>query len=124
MFEFLFKYARPDYARSELVFTAEWPLWALALIAVIAALAMSWMLWRQRRRAAVGQLVAVGALQIVMLMIVGVVLMQPALKTEQLRPGENSVALVVDKSASMAYGVNTRRFDTAVSSLETVKPIQ
>jgi uncharacterized membrane protein len=122
LFEFLFKYARPDYARSELVFTAEWPLWALALVAVIAALAMSWMLWRQRRRAAVGQLVAVGALQIVMLMIVGVVLMQPALKTEQLRPGENSVALVVDKSASMAYGVNTRRFDTAVSSLETAVP--
>ena len=117
MFEFLFKYPRPDYARSELIFTAEWPPWLLIFVAAAAVLAISLLLWRQRARASLPQLLLVWVLQLTMLAVVGVVLLQPALKTEQLRPGENSVALVVDNSESMAYGSETRRFDTAVANL-------
>jgi uncharacterized membrane protein len=117
LFEFLFKYPRPDYVRSELVLTAEWQPWLLILVTVVAVLGISWLLLRQRARASLLQLALVWVLQLMMLAVVGVVLMQPALKTEQLRPGENSVALVVDNSESMAYGAGTRRFDTAVSNL-------
>ena len=44
------------------------------------------------------------------------------LKTEQLKPGENTVALVVDNSGSMAYGEGLRRFDVALESLATAIP--
>jgi len=117
LFEFLFKYARPDYARSELVFTGEWPSWLLMLLAAAAVFGITAMLWRRRGSATQWQLLAVGALQISMLFVAAVILMQPALKTEQLRPGENSVALVIDESESMAYGASERRFDIAAASL-------
>lgn len=119
MFEFFFKYSRADYARSELVFTADWPGWSLLLVAVVAVLGISAMLWRHRDRASPLQLASVWLLQLAMLAIAGAVLLQPALQTEQLRPGENSVALVVDRSASMAYGGEARRFDIAVDSLDS-----
>lgn len=117
MFEFLFKYTRPDYARSELVFTAEWPPWVLGTIAVIAVLGITAMLWRHRARATALQLAAVWLLQVAMLAVVGIVLLQPALETEQLRAEENSIALVVDYSESMAYGGDSRRFDIAIDNL-------
>jgi uncharacterized membrane protein len=119
LFEFLFKYTRPDYARSELVFTAEWPTWVLGAIFAIAVLGITAMLWRHRARATALQLAAVWLLQVAMLAIVGIVLLQPALETEQLRAEENSVALVVDYSESMAYGDDSRRFDIAIDNLNS-----
>jgi uncharacterized membrane protein len=123
LFEFFFKYSLPDYARSDLVFTAEWPTWLLPLGAAIAVAGLSTMLWRQRRSATLGQLLSVWALQLAMLALVGVLLLQPALKTEQLKPGENTVALVIDNSASMAYGEGRRRFDVARESLAAAIPL-
>jgi uncharacterized membrane protein len=117
LFEFLFKYSRDDYARSELVFTADWPPWLLILVAVIAVLGVSIMLWRRQTRATIWQLLSVWVLQVAMLAIVAVVLLQPALKTERLRPGENSVALAVDASESMAYGIARKRMEIATEAL-------
>jgi uncharacterized membrane protein len=42
---------------------------------------------------------------------------QPALQTEQLKPGENSLALVVDNSESMSYGETTTRLAQALDVL-------
>ena len=117
MFEFLFKYPRPDYTRSELVFTAEWPASLLILLAAAAVLGISALLWRRRGNATAWQLLAVWVLQVSMLLVAAIVLMQPALKTEQLRPGQNAVALVIDESESMAYGDGESRFDTAIANL-------
>jgi len=117
LFEFLFKYARADYARSELVLTAEWPAWLLLLLAAVAVVGITAIIWRRRRDAAAWRLLTVGALQFSMLVVAAMILLQPALKTEQLRPGENAVALVIDESASMAYGAGERRFDTAAAAL-------
>ncbi len=80
------------------------------------------MLWRRHGDASARQLLAVWVLQLAMLSLVGLLLLQPALKTEQLKPGENSVALVVDNSGSMAYGEAERRFDIALESLAAVIP--
>ena len=118
MFEFFFKYARPDYARSDWVFTADWPSWLLILLAVGAAGTITYLLVRRHRSASIGQLLSVWALQIAMVAVALAVLLQPALKTEQLKPGENTVALVVDRSESMAYGAPTNRFETAVAALD------
>jgi uncharacterized membrane protein len=117
LFEFLFNYTREDYARSELVFTADWPVWLPWLLVLVAGAGISWMLVRRRGSASTGQLVTLWALQLAMITLVVVVLLQPALRTEQLKPGENVVALVADQSASMAYGQPESRLDTARENL-------
>jgi len=122
LFEFFFKFSLQDYARSDLVFTAEWPAWLLLLIAIAAVAGLSAMLWRRRGDASARQLLAVWVLQLAMLSLVGLLLLQPALKTEQLKPDENAVALVVDNSGSMAYGEGARRFDIALESLAVAIP--
>ncbi len=117
MFEFLFNYSRDDYARSELVFTAGWPGWLPWLLLLVATAAIAWMLVRRRREGTLPQLAVLGLLQVAMIALVIVVLMQPALRTEQLKPGENVVALVADRSASMAYGQDVPRLDIARDNL-------
>jgi uncharacterized membrane protein len=117
LFEFLFNYSRQDYARGELVFTADWPYWLPWLLALVATTGITWMLLRRRGAGPAMQLAIVAALQLAMITLVIVVLLQPALRTEQLKPGENIVALVADRSASMAYGVPAARLDTARDNL-------
>lgn len=117
MFEFLFKYSRQDYARSELVFTADWPAWLPWSLLLLAIAGIAWMLLRRHRNATTAQLVAVGGLQLAIIALLLVVLLQPALRTEQLKPGENIVALVADSSASMGYGQGASRLDIARDNL-------
>jgi uncharacterized membrane protein len=120
LFEALFKYSREDYARSELIYAGNWPVNALGLIAVVAGIGILFLLYRRRNSAGSLQLFAVGALQFAMLALLFWVLQQPTLRTEQLRAGENSIALVLDTSASMAYGDGEAPMQTAKRSLETV----
>ena len=75
LFEFFFKYSLQDYARSDLVFTAEWPAWLLLLLATVAVAGLSAALWRHRGAATAGQLLAVWTLQLVMLALVAVLLL-------------------------------------------------
>ncbi len=117
MFEFLFNYSRADYARSELVLTASWPAWLPWLLLVVAVAGIAWALLRRRGAGTIPQLVTLGLLQLGMIALVVLVLMQPALRTEQLKPGENVVALVADRSASMAYGTGPSRLDVARDNL-------
>ena len=117
MFEWLFKFSREDYARSELVYLGEWPTGLLILLAFAAAAGIAFLLYRRHRRARLWQLVLIGALQLAMLGVVAWALMQPTLATDRLREGENAVAVVVDASGSMAYGEPSSRFDLALGSL-------
>jgi uncharacterized membrane protein len=118
LFEFLFKYSREDYARSELVYLGEWPPGLLAALVVVAAAGIAFLLYRRRASARAYQLAAVGVLQLAMLGVVIWALLQPTLATDRLREGENAVALVVDASQSMAYGDPQSRFSTALDSLD------
>lgn len=120
MFEFLFKYARADYARSEMIFASDWPQWLIYAISILAATAIGAGLYFRRRGAAGHQLVTVGVLQAAMLAVVIWALLQPTLTTEKARDGENTVALVLDRSASMAYGTPVSRFQVALQSLASV----
>lgn len=117
MFDFLFNYPRDVYARSELVFTADWPAWVTWLVLAAAAAGIAGMLLRRRNSGTAAQLLTLGLLQLAMIALVIVVMLQPALQTEQLKPGENIVALVADRSASMAYGTDRSRLDIARDNL-------
>lgn len=122
MFEFLFKYSRADYARSELIFAGAWPLALLVGLAAVALVALAAMLYYRRGNASTFQLVSILALQLAMLAVVLVLLMQPTLTTERLRDGDNAIALVADNSASMAYGAPATRFNEALAALSQVVP--
>ena len=117
MFEFLFKYPRDDYARSELIYTGDWPPWLLALLIIAALAGISWVLYRRRDFARPPQMLAVWLLQLAMLAVVIWLLQQPTLSTEQLRTGENVVAFVLDNSESMAYGESESRLQQAMRNL-------
>jgi uncharacterized membrane protein len=117
LFEALFKYSREDYARSELVYLGDWPAWLLYGLPVIALIGIAVLLYLRRGNARWFQLFSIGALQIAMLAVVIWALLQPTLATDRLRAGENSVALVLDASESMAYGVAQSRFQTSLQSL-------
>ena len=117
MFEVLFKYPRADFARSELVYAGDWPLWLLVLLVTLALAGISWLLYRRRRFVPLPQMMAVWVLQVAMLALVIWALQQPTLSTEQLRAGENAVAFVLDNSESMAYGGTESRLQQAMRSL-------
>jgi len=120
MFEFLFKYSRDYYARSELIYLGHWPGWLVYSLVAVALLAIIAFLWARRGSARAPVLVTIGALQIAMLGLVVWALLEPALRTEKLRDGENSVAMLLDTSASMAYGPGQSRLQLAQQSLDTV----
>ena len=120
MFEFFFKYPRELYAHSELVFTGPWSAPLMYLFVAMALAAITFSLFRKRLSARPVELVVVGLLQTAMLVVVVWVLLSPAISTERLRDGENSVALVLDTSQSMAYGIDRSRFEDALSGLSGV----
>lgn len=101
MFEWLFKYARSEYARGELLFSSDWPHpWAYAVFAAGAVL-LALLAWR--RGAALGwpRLAAIVALQWAMLALVLAAAWQPALLLKTLSAGENAIAVLLDTSSSM-----------------------
>ena len=119
MFEFLFKYPRADFGRSELVYSGDWPGWLLVFLCTAAIVGISWLLYRRRGVVQLSQVTAVWVLQIAMLAVVIWMLLQPTLRTEQLRAGENAVAFVLDNSESMAYGESESRLQQAMRSLSS-----
>lgn len=120
MFEALFKYPRADYLRGELVYLADWPVGFAYAVAAFALAVFALLLYRRRRSAAGGRLAVIGILQLAMLGLVLWALREPTLAIDRLRDGENSVALVLDVSASMAYGEDDTRLDIARRSLAGV----
>lgn len=117
LFELLFKYSRADYARSELIYVGSWPDWLLVLLGGVAAAGIGFMLARRYRDVSNFRLAGIGILQLAMVAVVIWMLEQPTLTTERLREGENSVALVLDTSASMAYGDGQSRIQDALVAL-------
>lgn len=118
MFELLFKYPRDLYARSELAFAGPWPAWLTIALAVIGAAAIIGFLVGRRHRAPAARLATLAVFQFAFLVLALWLLQQPSLRTEQLREGENSVAMVMDRSSSMAYGTQQSRLVAARNILE------
>lgn len=65
-----------------------------------------------------GKLLVLGLFQVSMIAVLLTILWQPSLSTQTLSPQENSVAVVLDTSASMSYGQGeASRLQQAVTSL-------
>lgn len=108
LFEALFKAPLSLYQRAEWVFAplvgAGW-LWALG--ALMTVLVAGSLLWRARSGGYPGRLGAhwlvIGALQIGAFALLLLVLSRPGLEYQRLTPGANTIAVLVDRSESMAY---------------------
>ncbi len=99
MFEFLFKYPVSTWRNAELVWLSGWPLSALLVCALI-AVALVW-LTLLRHKLGPAKRTGLGVLQFIALLIGLGMLWQPALRTESVQAGENTVAYLLDTSASM-----------------------
>ncbi len=65
-----------------------------------------------------GKLLVLGLFQVSMIAVLLTILWQPSLSTQTLSPQENSVAVVLDTSASISYGQGeASRLQQAVTSL-------
>ena len=118
MFEFLFKYSRETFARSEFLWASGWSQWLLVALIAVAALALGASLLRNRHDLPWLKLGVIGVLELALVATLLVMLWRPALLTQTLRAGENTVAVLLDTSASMSYGEGERsRLQLAVAAL-------
>ena len=119
MFEFLFKYSRTVFENGELVLARGWPVWLLVAATIAAAAAIAVSLARRREMLTVARLAVLGVLQVAMVAVILTLLWRPALSTQTLRAQENSVAVLLDTSASMSYGEgDASRLQQAVAALD------
>jgi uncharacterized membrane protein len=119
LFEFLFKYSRATFERGELLFASGWPLWLLVALIIAAAVAIGISLVRNRNDFGWFKTSVVGFLELGFIAVLLTMLWRPSLLTQSLRAQENSIAVLVDTSASMGYGEGERsRLQLAVQTLE------
>jgi hypothetical protein len=105
VFQFLFKFPQAAFARGQLIFLSSWPSWVLWLACAAAAAGLAALIvWQlppgasrsHRTRAAV-----IWLLQSALVMLVLVLLWQPALSVSELKSQQNIVAFLIDDSRSM-----------------------
>ncbi|NNE38334.1 MAG: hypothetical protein HKN08_08520, partial [Gammaproteobacteria bacterium] len=119
MIDFLLKYPQIVYDQGELIFAREWPLWIAVTCFIIILLVISAMLLIKRTSLKLPQLLSIWVLQLLMVMLVLVVVWQPAIMTEKLRAGDNVIAIMLDTSESMNYTEQgASRMQTALAVLE------
>ena len=104
MFEWLFKYPAAVYRQAEFDFAtdlaAAW--WIVVGLAALALLAASLLRGRRLARWPLSRRCVVFGLQGAALTVILVLLAEPTLLVHQIKPGANTVAVLVDESASMA----------------------
>jgi uncharacterized membrane protein len=119
LFELLFKYSRATFERGELLFASGWPVWLLAAAIAVGAVVIAIGLVRSNQGLGIVKVATLGVLQTLLWALVLTMLWQPVLVTQTLRPQENSVAVLLDASASMGYGDGGQsRLQEAVAALE------
>ncbi|HET8696739.1 MAG TPA: hypothetical protein VFO94_04600 [Gammaproteobacteria bacterium] len=118
MFELFFKYSRATFERGELAFASGWPVWLLVALIVAATAAVAVTIARRNQGLGIAKSTALGVLQAALLAALLVLAWRPALVTQTLRPQENSVAVLLDTSASMLYGTGDQsRLQQAIGAL-------
>jgi uncharacterized membrane protein len=95
-----------------------WPIWLLITLVVAATLFVAVSLWRRQQGLCWARAAALGTLQVALLGLLLVLAWRPSLVSQTLRPQENSVAVLLDTSASMLYGEDGgSRLQEAIDSL-------
>lgn len=123
MFEALFTHPLWAYRTGTFAFASQWPLWLLVVLIALGIAAIAFTLWRRHRQAGPKltgrQLALLGAVQAIFVSAVLCLLWRPVLNVERVRDRENVLAVVMDASASMAYGEEDQsRLQQAVSGLQ------
>ncbi len=119
MIDFLLKYPQIIYDQGELIFAREWPTWIAITCFIIIVLAISAMLLIKRSSLRLSQILTIWVLQVLLVMVVLVVIWQPAIMTEKLRAGDNVIAMMLDTSESMNYTEQGEsRMQTALAVME------
>lgn len=118
MFEWLLKYPESDFNAGTLTFESGFPLWLLPALVVLVAIVLGVSLWRQRSRLSAAKLSTLWILQTLAASVLLTLIWQPALSVKTVRAGENSVAVLVDNSASMHYqNEGTTRIQQALDTI-------
>jgi len=118
LFELLFKYSRTTFEQGDFLFASGWPLWLLVVVSLAATIGIGYSLLQRRDSLSLVRLIALAGLQTAMVTLVLVLLWQPALSSDTLRAEDNTVALLLDTSASMSYGeAEESRLQQAVAAL-------
>ncbi|MEE9321638.1 MAG: hypothetical protein V3U76_14415 [Granulosicoccus sp.] len=99
MFEFLFNQPLPTWQEAELFFASGWPVLGLLLSLAVAALLTVATLLKQPLSLSRKAMIAL--LQLGVMAVLLTMLWQPVLRSEVTLPGDNSVAWLLDVSASM-----------------------
>jgi uncharacterized membrane protein len=103
VFQWLFKYPWPDFARGTLLLAGDWPVAALIVAWIAGAALLAAFALRRYRTLGVARVATVVLLQAAMLGLALLLLWQPALFLQSLRSGQNSVAVLLDNSESMSF---------------------
>ncbi|MDG2088724.1 MAG: hypothetical protein P8J68_08295 [Arenicellaceae bacterium] len=103
MFELWFRYPLSTWQEAERIFDTEWPIdWLLIALPVTFILVFAWLLVSQRTWG-VGKTLCIACLQWFVITGLLLLLWKPSLRMEQLVAEQNSVAFMLDTSASMDY---------------------
>jgi uncharacterized membrane protein len=99
MFQLLFKYPAAVFAKGKLVLLGAWPVWLMVVAMVLSAIALAFLL--RRAGVARSRAITLWSLQAATVILLLLLLWEPAISITTLRPQQNIVAVLVDTSQSM-----------------------
>ena len=120
LFEFLFKYRPVLFQEGELTFLSTWPLQMVALAAVVLGVPAVLSYVMARGRSSRTDRWVLGTLRAALLLVLFLMVMQPALVLTSIVPQRNFLAVLVDDSRSMTIDDRdgTSRADKALELLD------
>jgi uncharacterized membrane protein len=127
MFEFLFKYPIPVFTKGRWILLGAWPGWVLVLLIAASAGGLGWLVWRGLPETAPRirnwRVWAICGVEAAMVMLLLVLVWEPAITVAELKSQQNIIAVLVDDSRSMGIADaggdgKTTREAAAVKSLQ------
>ena len=123
MFDFLFKYPSTVFSKGQFVLLGVWPRWLLALLMLGAAAGLALLMYRRLPQATPlvrsWRLGVLWLLQTALVLVLLILLWQPAILVAELKPQQNIIAVLVDDSRSMSITE-----DGATREQQAVKALQ
>jgi uncharacterized membrane protein len=102
MFEFLFSYPREFFQVGELIPQTWGSATLIAALFVVGVVLIGFSVLRSKHGLHPAKLASLALLQVAVLVVALIMLMQPVLEIEELRPQDNKIVVLVDTSRSMA----------------------